>query len=329
MDEIDWTQLKDLLRKEKCTPIISHSLSQNTLFGSQDMITAWAEQERYPLADKDNVARVAQYMTVLRRERPAKMRYLSFMRQALFAAAQKEKGQEPFLTTLEAELSELTVAQVAERLNRLQVLQEATHPFAILASLPIRVYLTTSYYDFLERALRQAGKEPVSDYYRWSERLKQPGEGLDKNFQPTIDRPLVYHLHGVETNVDSMVLTEDNYFEFFDTFSHDLRDQNTSDLPNWVRYALSRSALLLLGYDIQHWAFRVLFRGEVKKMINQNREQGLPHVAIQLQPDPRAGIADTEPFADYLNRFFAEHTFSVFWGDSTQFLQSLWQKYQG
>ncbi|MBK9056034.1 MAG: hypothetical protein IPL78_35590 [Chloroflexi bacterium] len=56
MDEIDWTQLKDLLRKEKCTPIISHSLSQNTLFGSQDMITAWAEQERYPLADKDNVA---------------------------------------------------------------------------------------------------------------------------------------------------------------------------------------------------------------------------------------------------------------------------------
>ncbi|MBK9056056.1 MAG: hypothetical protein IPL78_35705 [Chloroflexi bacterium] len=105
------------------------------------MITAWAEQERYPLADKDNVARVAQYMTVLRRERPAKMRYLHFMRQALFAAAQKETGQEPFLTTLEAELSELTVAQVAERLNRGQALQECYPSLCHLCrnSLPIRV----------------------------------------------------------------------------------------------------------------------------------------------------------------------------------------------
>jgi hypothetical protein len=329
MDQIDWLQLKDLLRKEKCTPIVSHALSQETLFGGQDVFSAWAEQERYPLADKDNVARVAQYMTVLRRERPAKMRYLNFIRQTLLAQVQSNLGDEPFLTTLQAELEDLTVSQVAERLNRLQSLADLSHPFHILAGLPVRVYLTTGYYDFLERALRLAGKEPVTDYYRWSERLKQPGTSLDKNFQPTIERPLVYHLHGVETNVDSMVLTEDNYFEFFDQFSHDLRDQNTSDLPNWVRYALSRSTLLLLGYDIRHWAFRVLFRGEVKKMINQNRDQGLPHVAIQLQSNPAEGITDTDPFAEYLNRFFAEHTFSVFWGNSADFLQTLWQKYQG
>jgi len=79
--------------------------------------------------------------------------------------------------------------------------------------------------------------------------------------------------------------------------------------------------LILLGYDIQNWPFRVIFRGPIKSLFRK----GSRHLsyAIQLNPSSEHGITDIEAFQQYIQDFFREYQFNLYWGEVEDFVNEL------
>jgi hypothetical protein len=89
-------------------------------------------------------------------------------------------------------------------------------PHAVFAGLPLPVYLTTNYDDFMVAALRQRAKDPRREVCRWNSSPSMRAEPtvLDPAFVPTPANPVVFHLHGHIGLPESLVLTEDDYLDF-------------------------------------------------------------------------------------------------------------------
>src|SRR5260370_40183329 len=75
------------------------------------------------------------------------------------------------------------------------------------------------------------------------------------NIKPSIDRPVVFHLHGHESNLKSMVLTEVDYYDFLINWF-----QDQTMIPPFLQKALARTSLLFVGFRMPDMIFLVLFR---------------------------------------------------------------------
>ena len=94
------------------------------------------------------------------------------------------------------------------------------------------------------RALRDRKKFPVREFCRWNKldevlKIKSIFD-LDSTYQPSPDKPLVYHLHGYAETPQSMVLTESDYLDFL------IRLQQRDD-----RVFISGNAILYLQGEIK------------------------------------------------------------------------------
>ena len=123
----------------------------------------------------------------------------------------------------------------------------ANIPHSVLADLSLPIYITTNYDKFMEEALITRGRQPDSEYCRWNEVLEFAGDSLFKNpqYKPTEDKPLVYHLHGIIDEPQSMVLTERDYIDFVINLTI---DENL--IPTVIRKALAMTSLLFIGYSL-------------------------------------------------------------------------------
>ena len=328
VNETNWDFLVELINIEKCTPLLSNMMVMDYIFGDWNYVRAWAKEVNYPLTDDRNPAHVAHFLSITSGdELVAKSDYLRFLKESLFK--QKSAGEaidsNPFLEMLHEELPRLTFTQAAMRLGAGDP-QQQNDPFTALARLPFPVYLTTSYHTFMEEALTAAGKTPHTVTYNWTDEFDSGSvstQATQLDFQPTKDDPLVYHFHGLDSDASSLVLTEENYFEFFERMSRDL--ERSTGLPDVVRHALATSSILLLGFDIQSWPFRVVFRGPIKAIFNRRRPLS---ICLQLLPNPDAGIVDSAQFRKYLLAYLSGYKFSVHWGDVTSFMQELWSHWE-
>jgi hypothetical protein len=145
---------------------------------------------------------------------------------------------------------------------------------------------------------------------------------IEPNYVPSVDQPLVYHLLGLDLVPASLVFTEDDFLNFLVNVSGDRRVVN-----QLVQTAITHSSLLLLGYELQDWDFRVLFRG----LIAQKREsRRWLSVAIQLTPsaDGDDQPAEIRGAQSYLERYFDKAEFKIYWGSSLGFVQQLWQNWE-
>jgi len=108
-----------------------------------------------------------------------------------------------------------------------------------------------------------------------------------------------------------LVLTEDDHMDFLVAISSERRT-----IPDRIRGALADSSLLLLGYRLRDWDFRVLFRGLIKP--NANQPLRPKSVAIQLE--------ENEIERRFLQNYLAQEAdFKVFWRDTKTFIQDLWK----
>jgi hypothetical protein len=148
--------------------------------------------------------------------------------------------------------------------------------------------------------------------------LTLPGLADDDGEEP----PTVYHLYGLDSRPESLVLTEHDYLEFFKRITYD-KDAKNSFFPYQLRAELRQKPLLLLGYELQDWEFRVLFHGIIAGLRELPNVTGM-RWAIQLRAE---SANDMERADKYLERYFGEHRFSVFWGSSADFVQQLSQRY--
>ena len=199
---------------------------------------------------------------------------------------------------------------------------EADEPHAVLANLPLPVYVTTNYDDFMVRALERQNKKPVEEICLWNSYVEDLVEAQQLSrlvdgagFEPSIATPVVYHLHGHFGIPESMVLTETDYVSFLVAWS---RRKNM--IPPRIQRAFSGASLLFVGYSLEDWSFRVLMQALVSSL-----EPGLRRVSVAVQLVPDEVPEEKQQHAqDYLTSYFdTVFKVSVYWGTARQFAADL------
>jgi hypothetical protein len=325
-NETDWRTIIRRIKTGKCTPIISSQVSGHHFTEQDHIIEEWANHLRYPIHNEySDLPRVAQYATVTGRDiLAAKEGYLDFLKERLLKKARGQPGPEPndFLDTLEDELIDLAFSTVAARLGYPAYENELDNPLRILAELPIPLYITSDYCTFIEEALKTAGKAPRTEICYWHEDLLDDVPSVfeeDPDYVPSETEPLVYHFHGLDTCPSSLVVSEDDYLDFLVNIS-----QDSEAIPRRVAQALTDSSLLLLGYQLRGWDFRVIFRGLIT---SKRASRRLLSVSIQLSPEAE-DVKDAAAASAYFKQYFGNLNFDIYWGDTQSFLKELWAQWQ-
>lgn len=319
----DWRTIIRRIRAGKFTPIISDRIF---FPGANTLRQSWAEELDYPYPYDHglSIAKLAQFLSATSRDDlAAKEDFLDFSKQYLIDTVRDQvEGDSSFLDRVEDEIYDITFSDVAERLSFPRYDDELENPLIILASLPLPIYITTSYYNFLERYLTEVGKSPRTELCYWNESMTDIPSVFeeDPDYQPSEEEPLVYHLHGLDSHPASLVLTEDDYLDFLVKVSEDLES-----IPRRVAQAMVDSSLLLLGYQLDDWNFKVMFRGLVNSKRSSRRRMSL---SIQYTPDDENDVLDPQEVQDYLIKYFDQANFDIYWGDPVTFTQELWEHWE-
>jgi SIR2-like domain len=287
----------------------------------QQLTKEWADFIQYPLPDDSNLARVAQYFQInkMSNDPPkAKEAYLKFLK-AYLLDLDLNKLDDMAQRKLDQSFSDI-VAELDY-----PIFPDGKDPLQLLANLPLPIYVTTSYFNFLERALKRAGKENVrTQVCSWGKAKARGSDLPDPNFEPSPEKPVVYHLFGLENYPPTLVLSEDDYMNWQISVTEELSQQNTSTtasgIPLILRNALADQAsqLMILGYSLQDWEFRVLFR-----FIWRFREENLRRsTVIQLKPRPRDPQYEQNALS-YLKEYFDVRRSNVKWTMAESYIHML------
>ncbi len=194
-------------------------------------------------------------------------------------------------------------------------------PHALLAKLPLPVYLTTNYDDFMILALEREGKRPHTAICPWYENA--PPSGID-DLTPHALEPVVYYLHGRcrnnnEDSANSIVVTESDYLEFLVNLALDRAADNKTVIPTPVLPSFTVRPLLFIGYSMRDLTFRVIFEGLRRAVPRVQRRQ---HVSVQL-PLFKGDRAARDSATRYLTTYFGRLDISVYWGTAQDFCTEL------
>ncbi len=290
LTEKDWGTLLGTIEDGECTPFLGAGINDGILPKGADIATRWAKEHNYPLEDCADLARVAQFLAVDRGDGIFPKREI----RKLFRNVAMPNFHAP------------------------------NDPHGVLAELPLSIYLTTNYDNLMVGALKSRRREPHRELCRWNNALKNCPSIFDSpsGSEPTPANPVVFHLHGHVDEIDSMVLTEDDYLDFLVNISTNRNDRKL--IPARIEKAMSRASLLFIGYRLSDWSFRVLFRGLVCSLEGSLRRA---NVAVQLLPD----VAQPVSAQAYLNKYFGDMKIRVYWGTAKEFaleLRERWRKFK-
>ena len=310
-----WMTLTDRIGSDSCTPVIGPGLSDALVGSRKEIALQWAARWQMPLVDANrlDLATVAQYLRVrTAQDQPVHelRRYLVTLLRERYAA---QRGSDELPEALFADdMVDELVRAVARHHRR----AHEDDPYRVAASLRASVYITTNWSSLLEDAIEEAtGKPPMSHYFDWA---SQTDEAQD--LVATRDVPLVYHMFGMLAEPDSLVLTQDDYFEWLQAW---IKKRDTKVLPTPVRDALTKKALLFLGYELDDWDFRVLFQG-IKAFGGNVRMRKRPHVGVQLNPELQS--VEPESAQEYLESYFGDDNVTIYWGALDSFVTRLRQE---
>lgn len=302
-----WPSVLRGIRGGRCTPILGPGLLESLLGSSRDLARRWAETYGFPMAPhhRDDLAQVAQYLAVNQDPEFPRSELMDYLRQELLQ--RYDKGLEPGLDR--ADLDEL-LAKVGAQQQALN----PTEPHRVLAGLGFPLYLTTNPDPLLTTSLKSAGREPIVAICPWNEYVEQTQ--LDDAHEPSPQEPLVYHLFGRFNEPDSLVLTEDDYFDYLIGVT-----SNKDLIPESVRRSLADTALLFLGFHMDDWSFRVLFRS-IMRQEGGGRRRKYAHVAVQIDPE-EGRFLQPERARRYLESYFQTDDIRIYWGSVEDFVRDL------
>ena len=286
LQDRDWTLLLRRIKDGKCTPFLGAGACAGTLPLGADIAREWAEEYQYPLEDRGDLARVAQYLAV--------------QYDPMFP---KEEILKYFQDVAPPDFS------------------QPDEPHGVLAGLPLPVYITTNYDEFMVKALVSHHKDPKRELCRWNELVRNHPSIFDSSdaYDPTPANPVVYHLHGHDEVPESMVLTDDDYLDFLVSISS--RD---SLLPHQIQRALTGSSLLFIGYSLSDWTFRVLYRGLVSATEKSLRRIS---VTVQLPPPSDSDPETAQNIQSYMDQYFGNTDMKVSWCTAREFCAELRQRW--
>lgn len=426
----DWRTLVRRTGQGKLLPILSDDVTSGLIFDKRQLIQAWSDDIDYPMGGSFSLTRLAQYLSIEGNDDlAAKEEFLAFLKSYYVNLFETELATGDAEAALNGNMHTLRFSELVDRLNRAILDDEDANPIRRLAQLPVEIYITTSYHNFLEQALHSIGKQPRVEICYWDHRLKGPaigdkglnqlvkirdaleesfdeeelrdlafqlgidfsdlpGEGrkakarelaksldrqdrlselvplgeelrprvpwadivlsdgddsnrfadyqtlasvfdVEPTYVPSADEPLIYHLLGIDAFPSSLVLTEDDHLDFLVNVSADKHI-----IPPRIKQALSDSSLVLLGYQLPDWDFRVLFRGLIARRRSVRRRLSL---AIQLEPeveetDHADELTSSQSGADSARSYMAKYLLSAdiqtYWGTPRDFVQELWSRWE-
>lgn len=308
-----WYGLCNDIREGRCTPVLGPGMTDAFIGSRQEIARGWASRYHFPMAQhhSEDLPHVAQYLTVEQGPNLPRDEWRRYVTEELL----KRHGEHLPDKARDATLEELisTVGAYRRSIDRAE-------PHAVLARMPFKIFITTDPTSLLTDALNDEGRDPQVELCRWNEEeIWPPSVFEDHDYKPTIQHPLVFHLYGRVDLPSTMVITEDDYFDYLIGVTRD-----KALMPAVVRRAFTDSALLFLGFRLDEWDFRILFRS----IINQEglwRNRRYPHVAVQIDPEEGRTI-EPERARRYLRNYFSEMgriRVSIYWGSAEDFMRDL------
>jgi hypothetical protein len=295
------------IEDRECTPVLGSGMADRLLPSRQALARLWADRWQMPIAQhaRGDLAKVAQFL----RTRTAPDTPKTELRRYVIAEFRERWGDQLPEELYRPERLPALLREIAQRHRE----QDGNDPYPMVANLDLPVYVTTSWTGLLEHALKEAGREPIVRSFAWH-RKRNLEDPVD--FDPD-DRahPLVYHLFGRVEDLDSIVLSEDDYFAWMTAWI-----RNAHLIPDAVRAALTTRSLMFLGYRLDDWEFRVLSQS-IKSFPGSSKLGSFVHVGVQLSPEDNEDI-EPEAAQDYLESSFSREKMrlNIYWGESHQFL---------
>jgi hypothetical protein len=337
------------IKKRKCTPILGPGLSDQLLGSRQEIAQRWAKNFHFPMAPhyRDDLPQVAQYLSVNLSYEFPRDELGAYLRHAL---VENYGDQLPAAYYGDRKVESLPLNKLMSDVWRIRYPEGTLDPYAVLAGMPIPLYVTTQPWNLLAEALRADGKDPQVEPCQWkrleddswwddASTIDRPDWAFaveddpetrlafnqagwptsvfdrDRSYRPDDRRPLVYHLFGHLARPRSLVLTEDDYFDFLIGVTRD------KDLvPPGVRRAFADSSLMFLGFRLDEWDFRVLFRSIVNQEGDRRKEH--THVAVQIDPEEGSTI-EPDRARSYLEKYFQGSNITIYWGSTESFIKEL------
>ncbi|MEM7348496.1 MAG: hypothetical protein AAF485_30080, partial [Chloroflexota bacterium] len=195
--EVDsfWGDTKTQLERGTITPFVSNFMSARIFdLDPADVAESWAEDEEIasPLSNQANrqLAQVAQYYSIQESARAAKTHYLASLAGFLLGLVEDDDDLDPdLLEEIEETAAKKSFSEIAYELGYPKFSGAQQNPLRLLAELPLPIYLTTSYHDFLEVALSRANKRPVSEIFYWDDTLYHIPSIYDQepDYEPTVE----------------------------------------------------------------------------------------------------------------------------------------------
>jgi hypothetical protein len=312
-----WNTLKLEVPTGEFTPVLGPGLADAILGSREEVAARWVRRWQMPIAahNQGDLTQVAQYLRVRSAPGTVRVQLKAYLSEEIARRAAANKGDPVW--DLPDELQEgkdpaATIREIGRRLR-----SDPGDPYRVAAAFPVDTYVTTGWTDLLEDALldQNPPRKPVSMTFRWLyERPADVGEEV-VDADPTVEKPLVYHLFGHISDPDSIVLTEDDHFAWLIAWI-----DRRKDIPPAVRKAMISKSLLFLGYRLDDWDFRVVFQG-IKSFGGSSLLTRHLHVGVQLSPD--SPMLEPEAAQEYLESYFGEDRVNIYWGNTRGFLDRL------
>ena len=218
IDAVPWRMIIQRIQEDACVPILGPGMSAGIVPAAAEIARSLAYRHDLRLHDEHDLARVSEAL------------------ESIYDAA-----------LVRDEVAEIVRADIADS-------SDPTEPHAVLAQLPLSLYLSANFDGLLGSALTANMRHPIADVVnirsRRSERVADDLPG------PSQAGPLVVHLYGHASAPESLVLTNDDFL--------DLTWQLGQDMARIIRPSvlakLKRSMLLVLGMPPQGQPWRVIRR---------------------------------------------------------------------
>lgn len=324
-----WKALVASIRDRECVPVTGLGLAESFFGSRRQMALAWAREHAFPMSphEREGLPQVSQYLSVHQNAKYTRRSLVSY----LCGEVRRRQWDLVSEEYRHLNLEELSREDLLRLLNRLlsevwaRLPPEVINPYRLLAELNLPIYLTADPTDLLLNALKEKeGCIPVVQLCPWNAYTENQARQtpLDPGYIPNPQQPLVYYLFGRLEEPESLVLTEDDYFNYLIHTA-----QNSLLMPTDLRTALIENMLMFLGFGFDDWDFRALLR---MLMNLPGRTQGFEttHIATQIAPQP-GDILSPEDAKTYLEEYYRGASIQVFWGTHRDFTRELQRRWRG
>lgn len=316
-----WEAVVSNIVAECCVPVLGPGLVEPVIGSTRDIARAWADRYEFPLAPKnrDDLAQVAQHLAyrnspsfVVDALREYVVRYL---RRKFHDQLTPELMTEP----VRDGLVDRMVSHIGAGLRK----ADPNEVHTLLARMPVPIYVNANRDNLLHDALVEQGKKPHIQLCTWRSSGDQGiahGPQAEPEYVPSVDEPLIFHVFGNYHYPESLVITEDDYFEFLMEVTRNATQEKTR-IPPAVARAIASSGWLLLGFQVEDWDFRVVL-GSVLRQPGRVLSFWRTSVAIQMNPTDER-IAPERTYK-YLRKYLeAQSHVDLFWSSPEQFMTQL------